>query len=136
MALGATPSLSSIKSALASAAYNLSSFITAAGKQGIWDRQSNFAYYAAVSFGANVASLDFGFEYSWQDAIITSSGYGWVIDSKPSWLTVYPSVGGSGDTTITITVDASTVNRNEPIIFRQSSTGSTFRLYIYRVTNQ
>jgi hypothetical protein len=105
MALGATPTLNQIKTELGSSNNSLSCFISEAGKTGIWNKQSDFAYYSAASICANPSYLDFNNFDLWKYSTITSSPYSWNLELVPYWLTVCPSTGSAGNTTLCVRPD-------------------------------
>ncbi|MDF1546401.1 MAG: hypothetical protein P1P88_01175 [Bacteroidales bacterium] len=136
MALSATPTLTEIKAELGSSANDLISFIAAAGKTGVFDDQLDFSGYSYNPFYGNWKQTlttyfnELGIQQSYS---ITSNGYGWTIDLKPTWVVVSPSTGASGITNITIDPSRNLgAARDGTIVFRQNTSLLTYNFLIFQ----
>lgn len=62
---------------------------------------------------------------------VSATEYGWSMTSKPDWVTVSPTSGGTGNTVLTISVSANSGGaRNGMIILYQSTSGRTMAITI------
>jgi len=86
MALGALPSLTEIKAELGSANNDLISFISEAGKAGVWTSQLDFANYTYATIYASPSSLNFPRLTELQSTTVTSYTYGWALFDYPAWI--------------------------------------------------
>jgi hypothetical protein len=131
MALSDNPTLAQIKTELASSNSKLSDFIYEAGKSGAWNKQSDFANYSPVVFSASAFELFYDNTFSNQDVTIISKPYNWQLYDKPTWVTIYPSTGGSVNVNITVNLNSG-VPRNGYVILKQNSTDN----YVYILISQ
>lgn len=128
MALGALPDLLAINAELGLVNQGLVECIAAAGKTGIWTSQLDFAGYSHATFTGNWnQALQYYFDElgAPMNISITSTIYGWQVDSKPSWVVVSPTSWASG--TKAVTIDPSrnySTAREGIIIFSQNTTGN------------
>jgi hypothetical protein len=76
---------------------------------------------AIITLSINTINMAYG---GGNDSVmVTSVGGGWLVDSKPAWVTVAPGSGAEGSTLVTVTIAANSIadERDDTVIFRHAT---------------
>lgn len=101
MALSSTPTLKQINTELGLVNQSLSACISAAGKTGVWTKQTDFAGYSTAYLSVNYNSFVFSSAFGSKTLAVTSNTT-WSVSDNTSWISI-SGASGSGNDSFLIT---------------------------------